>query len=55
MLFGLVCIGAGVEDFTVTLETQEVVVRGSIPFDDLTARIAKTGKAVRPVPIADNF
>lgn len=30
-----------------TLETQEVLVKGSIPFEDLTAKIAKTGKEVR--------
>ncbi|KAJ7709869.1 hypothetical protein B0H17DRAFT_1029558 [Mycena rosella] len=37
----------GVSDFTVNLETQEVLVNGTIPYDDLLAKIKKTGKEVR--------
>ena len=39
--------GEGVESFTVSLEDQSVEVHGPIEFDDLTNRIAKTGKKVR--------
>lgn len=38
--------GEGVESFTVSLEDQSVVVHGPIEFEDLTNRIAKTGKKV---------
>ena len=38
--------GLGVDDFTVSLDTQEVIVKGSIPFEDVSAKIAKTGKQV---------
>ncbi|KAL5489910.1 ATX1 [Sanghuangporus weigelae] len=38
--------GAGVNDFTVSLENQSVEVRGPIDFDNLTARIEKTGKKI---------
>ena len=38
--------GQGVDDFEVSLEKQEVLVTGTIPFDDLKAKIAKTGKEV---------
>lgn len=38
-----------VSDFTVTLETQEVLVKGPIGYDDLLAKIQKTGKEVRVV------
>ncbi|KAJ7109413.1 hypothetical protein C8R44DRAFT_802440 [Mycena epipterygia] len=37
----------GVSDFSVNLETQEVLVTGSIPYEDLLAKIKKTGKEVR--------
>ncbi|KAJ6630837.1 copper chaperone taha [Mycena sp. CBHHK59/15] len=37
----------GVSDFTVNLETQEVLVTGTIPYDDVLAKIKKTGKEVR--------
>ncbi|KAJ7221554.1 hypothetical protein GGX14DRAFT_353344, partial [Mycena pura] len=37
----------GVEDYTVTLEKQEVLVRGSIPYDNLLEKLKKTGKEVR--------
>lgn len=39
--------GSGVETFDVSLEKQEVLVTGDIPYDDLEAKIKKTGKAVR--------
>jgi hypothetical protein len=38
---------SGVSDFSVNLETQEVLVTGSIPYDDLLAKLKKTGKEVR--------
>nr|GAT58656.1 copper chaperone [Mycena chlorophos] len=37
----------GVSEFTVNLETQEVLVKGTIPYEDVLARIKKTGKEVR--------
>ncbi|KAF9564615.1 hypothetical protein CPC08DRAFT_684788 [Agrocybe pediades] len=37
----------GVSSFTVNLETQEVIVNGTIPYDDVLAKIKKTGKEVR--------
>ncbi|RDB21079.1 Metal homeostasis factor ATX1 [Hypsizygus marmoreus] len=37
----------GVSDFTVDLATQEVVVKATLPYDDILARIKKTGKEVR--------
>ena len=39
--------GPGVSSYDISLEKQEVVVKGSIPYDDLHAKIAKTGKQVR--------
>jgi copper chaperone len=36
----------GVSDFTVTLATQEVLVTGTLPYDDVYERIKKTGKEV---------
>ena len=36
----------GVETYDVSLEKQEVIVTGTIGIDDLTAKIAKTGKQV---------
>lgn len=33
-------------EFTVNLETQEVLVKGTLPYDDVLARIKKTGKEV---------
>ena len=41
------CDGAGVSSYDISLEKQEVVVTGTIPYDDLHAKIAKTGKQVR--------
>ncbi|KAH8106960.1 copper chaperone taha, partial [Cristinia sonorae] len=37
----------GVESYEISLEKQEVLVKGTIPYDDLHAKIAKTGKEVR--------
>ncbi|KAK0459765.1 uncharacterized protein EV420DRAFT_1225716, partial [Desarmillaria tabescens] len=37
----------GVNDYSVNLDTQEVIVKGSIPYEDVLARIKKTGKEVR--------
>ncbi|KAG8904323.1 Cytosolic copper metallochaperone [Tulasnella sp. 403] len=37
----------GVDEFEVSLEKQEVLVTGSIPYDELLAKIQKTGKEVR--------
>ncbi len=36
----------GVESYDVSLEKQEVIVKGTIPYDDLLARIKKTGQEV---------
>ncbi|KAJ3725918.1 hypothetical protein EV361DRAFT_877163 [Lentinula raphanica] len=37
----------GVVDFSVDLETQEVIVESTLPYDDILAKIKKTGKEVR--------
>ena len=37
----------GVSSYDISLEKQEVLVKGTIPYDDLKAKIAKTGKEVR--------
>ncbi|KAF8965182.1 hypothetical protein BDZ97DRAFT_1812483 [Flammula alnicola] len=37
----------GVTSYDVNLETQEVLVKGTLPYDDVLARIKKTGKEVR--------
>lgn len=50
----------GISDYSVSLEKQEVLVTGTIGYDDLLAKIQKTGKEVRllssaePVFIADS-
>lgn len=36
----------GVDSFDVSLEKQEVIVRGTAPYDDVLATIKKTGKEV---------
>lgn len=36
----------GVASYDISLEKQEVIVKGSIPYDDLLAKIQKTGKEV---------
>ncbi|KAK1236539.1 Cytosolic copper metallochaperone [Marasmius sp. AFHP31] len=37
----------GVSDFTVNLDEQRVTVKGVMPYDEVLARIKKTGKEVR--------
>ncbi|KAJ7285796.1 hypothetical protein C8J57DRAFT_1285825 [Mycena rebaudengoi] len=37
----------GVSEFSVDLDTQEVLVTGTMPYEDVLARIKKTGKEVR--------
>jgi hypothetical protein len=39
--------GAGVDSYEVSLEKQEVLVKGTIPYDDLLEKIKKSGKEVR--------
>ncbi|KAF8956555.1 copper ion chaperone, partial [Flammula alnicola] len=39
--------GGRVTSYDVNLETQEVLVKGTLPYDDVLARIKKTGKEVR--------
>lgn len=36
----------GIESFDVSLEKQEVIVKGTIPYDTLLEKIKKTGKEV---------
>jgi copper chaperone len=36
----------GVSEFSVDLDTQEVLVTGTMPYEDVLARIKKTGKEV---------
>jgi copper chaperone len=36
-----------VSSFDVNLDTQEVLVKGTIPYNDVLAKIQKTGKEVR--------
>lgn len=37
----------GVQNYDISLDTQLVNVTGTIPYDDLLAKIKKTGKEVR--------
>ncbi|GAA5824712.1 hypothetical protein JCM3770_003077 [Rhodotorula araucariae] len=37
----------GVNSYDISLETQEVLVRTTVPYDDILAKIKKTGKEVR--------
>ena len=37
----------GVNDYSVSLDTQEVIVKGTLPYEDVYAKIQKTGKEVR--------
>ncbi|THH11575.1 hypothetical protein EW146_g7991 [Bondarzewia mesenterica] len=37
----------GISSYEISLEKQEVLVKGTIPYDDLLATIKKTGKEVR--------
>ncbi|KAL1744871.1 hypothetical protein HDZ31DRAFT_63676 [Schizophyllum fasciatum] len=39
--------GNGVNDYSVSLDTQEVIVKGTLPYDEVLAKIQKTGKEVR--------
>ncbi|KAK2466886.1 hypothetical protein APHAL10511_001144 [Amanita phalloides] len=39
--------GAGVSSYDVSLENQTVVVNGTLPYEDVLAKIKKTGKEVR--------
>lgn len=41
---------AGVSSFDVSLEKQEVIVKGTVPYEDVLAKIKKTGKEVRDYP-----
>ena len=41
-------VPAGVESFDVNLETQKVMVKGTVTQEEVIERIAKTGKAVEP-------
>lgn len=36
----------GISSYDVSLEKQEVIVKGKIPYDDLLEKIKKTGKEV---------
>ncbi|KAI9458677.1 hypothetical protein BJY52DRAFT_1268953 [Lactarius psammicola] len=38
---------SGVSEYTVNLDTQEVIVKGTMPYDDVLGVIKKTGKEVR--------
>lgn len=44
-----------VSEFDVNLEKQEVIVKSTLPYDDILARIKKTGKEVRHVFIGAFF
>ena len=39
----------GVNDYSVSLDTQEVIVKGTLPYEDVYAKIQKTGKEVRTI------
>jgi len=43
----------GVSEFNVDLQTQEVVVKGTTPYDEVLATIKKTGKEVRSGVVVD--
>ncbi len=38
---------AGITSYDVSLDKQEVIVKTAIPYDDILAKIKKTGKEVR--------
>ena len=42
-----VCVVVGVASYDVSLEKQEVLVKGTIGYDELLEKIKKTGKEVR--------
>lgn len=37
---------AGVSSYDVSLDTQQVIVKTTVPYDDILAKIKKTGKEV---------
>ena len=37
----------GVSSYDISLEKQEVIVKGTVPYDDVLEKIKKTGKEVR--------
>ncbi|GAA5902330.1 hypothetical protein JCM5296_003114 [Sporobolomyces johnsonii] len=37
----------GVSSYDISLEKQEVIVKTSVPYDDILAKIKKTGKEVK--------
>jgi len=39
--------GAGISSYDVILDKQEVIVKGTAPYDDVLGLISKTGKEVR--------
>lgn len=43
---------AGVQSFDVSLETQQVIVRGDVKAEDVVATVAKTGKATELISAA---
>ena len=45
--------GLGVDSYDVSLEKQEVIVKGSIPYDTLLEKIKKTGKEVTHTCVVD--
>ena len=47
----------GVTEYTVDLKAQEVLVTGTLPYDDVLTRIKKTGKEVcfQPVYFPDKL
>ena len=42
----VVCSGTGISSYEVSLEKQEVLVKGTIGYDELLEKIKKTGKEV---------
>jgi copper chaperone len=46
MLMNLILLG--VSSFDVSLEKQEVIVKGTLPYDEVLEKIKKTGKEVCP-------
>lgn len=40
------CVATGVSSYDISLEKQEVIVKTAIPYDDIHAKIAKTGKKI---------
>lgn len=44
-----------VDEFTVNLDSQEVVVKGTMPYDDVLATIKKTGKEVSMIETLEKY